>query len=130
MVADGEITLEEPASAVEIGLAYAHIIEPLPPNVTSPAGSSRKLRLVQASFRVKDTAALRLDVGRGLRDISLRQFNEDPILDEPPPLVSGDIRVRALGWQSDRTRGLWRIEQETPLPFTLLSVDSEIKVND
>jgi hypothetical protein len=46
------------------------------------------------------------------------------------PLVSGDIKVRALGWQSDRTRGLWRIEQSAPLPFTLLSVNAEIKVND
>ncbi len=129
-VTDGEITLSDPATEVEIGLAYTHIIEPLPPGVTSAAGSSRKIRLIKAVLRVKDTAALRLDVGRGLRDVSLRQIGEEIIIDMPPPQFSGDICVRALGWQSDRTRGLWRIEQEAPLPFTLLSVGSEIKVND
>jgi len=73
---------------------------------------------------------LRLDVGRGLHDIALRQLGEDPILDSAPPSVSGDIRVRALGWQPDGTRALWRIEQDVPLAFTLLSVTTEIKVND
>lgn len=126
-VVGGQITLDEPASDVQIGLSYAHIIEPLPPNMLGIGGSSLKLRLVQAIFRLKDTAALQLDVGRGLKDIPLRQLGEDPILDEPLPLISGDIKVRALGWQADRTRGLWRIEQDKPLPFTLLSVNTELK---
>ena len=52
------------------------------------------------------------------------------ILDAPPPLVSGDITVRALGWKIDGTQSLWRIEQDVPLAFTLLSVITEIKVND
>lgn len=69
-------------------------------------------------------------MGRGLSDIALRQLGEDEILDAPPPLVSGDIRVRALGWQNDPTSPLWRIEQDVPLAFTLLSVTTEIKVND
>ena len=129
IITDGEVTLEEAAYAVEIGLSYAHIIEPLPPSEVGAAGGGRKLRMVQGIFRIKDTAALRLDVGRGLNDIALRQLGEE-ILDEPPELVSGDIRVRALGWQEDSTRALWRIEQDVPLPFTLLSVTTELKVND
>jgi hypothetical protein len=86
--------------------------------------------MVQGIFRLQDTAALRLDVGRGLSDIALRRFGAGEILDEPLPLVSGDIRVRALGWQSGNTSPLWRIEQSVPLPFTLLSVTTELKVND
>ncbi|MCB9982437.1 MAG: hypothetical protein H6861_02010 [Rhodospirillales bacterium] len=64
------------------------------------------------------------------QDLALRQLGEDLILDAPPPLVSGDIRVRALGWQNDATAALWRIEQSDPLAFTLLSVTAELKVND
>jgi len=88
------------------------------------------VRLVEAVFRIEETAALRLDVGRGLRDIPLRQFGIDVILDEAPPPVSRDVRVHALGWQNDTARPLWRIEHDMPLPFTLLSVTTELKVND
>lgn len=129
-VTTGTITLSEAASNVQIGLPFTHIIEPLPPSDLGNAGGARKTRLVEATFRLQDTQSFKLDVGRGLSDISLRQLGEDEILDEPPPSVSGDIRVRALGWQADNTKPLWRIEQDEPLAFTLLSVINEIKVND
>ncbi|MCD8566478.1 MAG: hypothetical protein LRY36_00860 [Alphaproteobacteria bacterium] len=129
-VTSGQLVLEAAASQVQVGLSYTHIIEPLPPSGVSEVGAARKVRLVEAVFRLQDTAALRLDVGRGLGDVSLRQLGEDEILDEAPPLVSGDIGVRALGWQNDATKPLWRIEQAVPLPFTLLSVNTELKVND
>ncbi len=129
IVTDGEIILDEAASTIEVGLSFTHIIEPLPPSDVGAAGGGRKIRLVQGIFRLQDTAALRLDVGRGLNDIPLVSFG-DEVLDMPPPLISGDIKVRALGWPSDLTRPLWRVEQDIPLPFTLLSVSAEIKVND
>ncbi len=129
-VLGGSVTLSEPASNVQIGLAYTHIIEPLPPNEVGKVGAGRKLRLVEAIFRLKDTASLRLDVGRGLKDVSLKDFGDTITLDEPIPLVSGDVRVRGLGWQKEGVSPLWRIEQNLPLPFTLLSVATEIKVND
>ncbi len=129
-VVGGSITLANPASAVEIGLPYTHIIEPLPPSEVGAAGGGRKIRLVQAIYRLMETAALRLDIGRGLSDISLRQIGGGEILDAPAPRVNGDIPVRSLGWHHDTTAPMWRIEQDIPLPFTLLSVTSEIKVND
>lgn len=129
-VTDGMITLSEPASRVEIGLPYTHVVEPLPPAAYGDGQMVRKIRLIEAVFRVLDTSALRLDIGRGARDISLRQMGEDEILDAPPPAVSGDIGVRALGWKDDLSKPLWRIEQSAPLPFTLLSVITEIKIND
>ena len=128
-VTGGAVTLAEAASSVEIGLPYTHIIEPLPPSDIGNAGGGRRVRLVEGIFRLQNTAALRLDVGRGLDDVSLKQFGEEEILG-PPPLISGDISVRALGWHNDMTTPLWRIEQSAPLPFTLLSVMTEIKVND
>lgn len=130
IVTDGEITLDEPANLVHVGLSYTHIIEPLPPNILDQGGGGRMIRLVEAIFRIEETAALRLDVGRGLRDIPLRSFGIDVLLDEPPVPVSRDVRVHALGWQNDLSRPLWRIEHDMPLPFTLLSVTTELKIND
>lgn len=126
----GQVILTEAASKVEIGLSYTHIIEPLPPSELGNAGAGRRVRLVEGLFRLQDSQSLRLDIGRGLNDIALRQLGEGPILDEPPPKFSGDITVRALGWQNDRTKPLWRIEQDVPLAFTLLSVTTQLKVND
>lgn len=128
-VLGGAVTLSEPASAVQIGLPYTHIVEPLPPNEVGKIGAGRKIRLIEAIFRLQDTAAMRLDVGRGLKDVSLKEFGSE-LLDQPNQIISGDVRVRALGWQKQGVSPLWRIEQDLPLPFTLLFVASEIKVND
>ncbi len=129
-VQGGSVTLDEPANSVQIGLPYTHIIEPLPPNESGSIGAGRKLRLIEAIFRLQDSAALRLDVGRGLQDVPLKDLNGNSILDAPQVSVDGDVRIRALGWQKDGTQPLWRIEQSAPLPFELLFVSSEIKVND
>jgi len=130
IVTDGSITLNAPASSVEIGLPFTHIIEPLPPSSLSSNGAGRATRLIEGVFRVENTAAMTLDIGRGLDDIPLRDFDEVPILDAPITPVSKDIIVKAFGWSKDQTQPLWRIEQDTPLPFTLLSVTTELKVND
>ncbi len=130
IVTAGQIILDDPATTIEVGLSYTHIVEPLPPSVIEQNGAGRAVRLVEAVFRIEGTAALRLDVGRGLRDIPLRQFGEDVILDEPPSRMNRDVRVHALGWQNDSSRPLWRIEHDMPLPFTLLSVTTELKIND
>lgn len=128
-VTSGVISLAENANKVEVGLPYTHIVTPLPPPMLDSL-AGRKIRLVEAIFRLYKTQALRLDVGQGLKDIALKQLGEDIILDAPPPTVSDDIRVRALGWQVNGTKPLWRIEQDKPYPFTLLSVAAETKVND
>lgn len=130
VVSSGAVTLEKAALTVQIGLPYTHVVEPLPPSVVNNGGTGRATRLVEAIFRLENTAALRVDVGRGLKDVSLKQQSGAIVLDAPPPQVSKDVKLRALGWQSDGAEPLWLIEQSVPLPFTLLSVTTELKVND
>ncbi len=129
-VSDGGIVLAEAAGDVQIGLGFTHTIVPLPPSdhELQGIGQGGKVRLVAVSFRLQDTSALRLDVGRGFIDIPFKRFGED-VLDSPPPLFTGDKTVRAFGWKNQGTESLWRIEQDTPLPFTLLKVTAEIGVN-
>ena len=128
-VALGQITTDHAVQKLQAGLPFTHIVEPLPPSNISEVGYSRAVRLVEATFRISNTAALTLDVGRGLKDISLRQLGEVSILDAAPPIVSGDIKVRAYGWKNDTSKPLWRIEQNLPLPFALLSVHTEVIAN-
>ncbi len=128
-VAAGRITLDTPATALQAGLPFSHVIEPLPVNPAAEGGAGRVLRLVEVGFRLEDTAALRVDVGAGPTDLPLHRFGPQPA-GGVPERVSGDRRLRALGWRSDIDTPLWRIEQDAPLPFTLLSVTMELKVND
>jgi hypothetical protein len=124
----GSITLDPPARTVEVGLPYAHRIEPLPANLMGQAGGDL-VRLIAVSFRLEGTAALRADLGRGLQELPLHRFGPQPVRGVPPR-VSGDRRLRALGWRRDIDKPLWSIRQDAPLPFTLLSVTMDLKVNN
>jgi hypothetical protein len=131
VVSGGHITLAEPAATIQAGLPYTHEIEPLPPvvSVGGGMGPGQVVRLVRASFRLLDTKALHIDTGRGLTAIPFRRFGKDTF-DGGPPAFSGDMRIRAIGWNRDVYQPLWRVAQDVPLPCTVLSVSTEIKVAD
>lgn len=130
LVTGGAVELSDPVSAVEVGLGYAHVIEPLPPTVASAKSGTQGgyVRPISFTFRVRDTAALSLDVGNGLHEVPFKRFGQG-VLDQPTEPFTGDKTVRAYGWRQGGVAPLWRIEQDTPLPFVLLSVASEISVN-
>jgi hypothetical protein len=131
MVAGGAVVLEAPATAVEVGLPFAMAVEPLPPAALQPRLSNQGIpvRLVSASFRLLETRALRVDTGRGFRDVPMKRFGDD-VLDAPPLPFTGDLTVRALGWRRGGTAPLWRVEQDAPLPCTILAVSTLIKAGD
>jgi hypothetical protein len=128
VVSGGAVELDAPALKVEIGLPFAHEIEPLPPYFEGPAPIGT-VRLIKATFRLEDTQALRADLGRGFRDLPFRTLGDD-LLDRPTAPFTGDKSARGLGWRRSPARPLWRIVQDAPLPFTLLSVTTDLKVND
>lgn len=126
VVSSGTVTLDTAAEKVVIGLAYTHVIEPLPPSTLSNTGNAKASRLIEAIFRIEDTAALYLDVGSGLIDI----LEDEQTPGQPAQELNGDKKIRSLGWHRDMSIGQWKISQSVPLPFTLLSVTTETKVND
>ncbi len=132
VVSGGSITLAYPAQAIEVGLPFTHIVEPLPPLPDGPGGggNGRQMRLVRVSFRVLDTPVLHVDTGRGPTAASFKRFGPSGVLDAPPPPFTGDVTVRAVGWQRDSVRPLWSISQDTPHPCCVLSVTTETKVTD
>jgi len=131
VVTAGQVVLGQEATSLEVGLPYTHILEPLPPSpqATGHASQGGRVRLVSLTFRLKDTQALTLDVGRGPKDVAFKRFGKLGVLDSAPEPFTGDITVRALGWRSNGTEHLWRIQQDTPLPFSVLSLVEELTAN-
>ena len=130
IVSGGAVTLTAPATKVAIGLAFMHEIEPLPADLITPAGSATgPSRLVAVTFRLLETPALNVDLGQGPRALALRRFNVDHF-DAPPTPFTGDATLRGIGWRRDRIAPLWRITGTAPLPLTLLTVTTEIRMND
>jgi hypothetical protein len=130
-VINGEIFLDEPARSLQVGLPFAHVIEPLPPHLPSGANGvqGQKLRPIAITFRLHDTSALTLDIGNGLINVPLTRLGRQEF-DRSPVPFSGDKKFRTLGWQQDGANSVWRIQQDIPLPFKLLSVTTEISINE
>ncbi|MBI5165304.1 MAG: hypothetical protein HY985_15540 [Magnetospirillum sp.] len=128
-VEGGAIVLPEPATTVQMGLAFTHVIEPLPPVVQGGGSTGLKARLVRAAFRLLDTQAFHIDTGRGLTPIPFRRFGTTRY-GEAPPAFSGDVQIRAIGWTRDAFKPLWRVAQDVPLPCTVLSVATEMKLTE
>ncbi len=126
----GAVTLGTAVSSVEIGLPFNHLIEPLPPMVQTESGGLQgtRLRPVAFTFRLYQSHALRLDSGRGFREIPFKRLGVG-VLDSAPSTFTGDRTIRAFGWRESGTDPLWVINHDAPLPFTLLSVATEISVN-
>ena len=130
-VSAGAIQLDAPASAIVAGLDYRHVVEPLPPLVSNAIGTGYgiKVRLIEATFRLLETQALTVDTGGGSEPAPF-QLLGGALLDAPVAPFTGDKNIRALGWRAAGVQPLWRIAGEAPLAFTLLSVTTELKVND
>lgn len=128
-VSGGQIILPDAANDITVGLLYAHIVEPLPPAFSSARGKTQEplYRPVRLVFRVHETSSLRVDAGNGARDLLFFEPGTGPANPDPTPF-SGDKNLRALGWRRGPKTPPWRIEQSKPLPFTLLSATTEIKV--
>ena len=122
-IVGGEVVLARTAHKVRLGLAFAHEIEPLPQG--GAAGRSlapdvlhRPIRYV---FRLFESEGLCLDTGAGPREARLPALSGRA--------YTGDVAVRALGWRRGTMHPPWRIVQEAPRPFRLLSVATEQKVS-
>jgi len=129
LVSGGAVTLARPARRLEAGLAFAHAIQPLPAEIGGDGSiQARPMRLVRAVFRLQESGACIVDTGQGPRPMSFARFGAPgQALDGAPALFTGDREWRGLGWVRGLDRPLWRLEQDTAQPFTLLSVSTELK---
>lgn len=132
VVQGGEVAVGAAAYQAAVGLPFQHIIEALPVAGSVAGGSAqgRSYRVVEATFRLHETGALVCDLGAGLTPVPFRQVGGTTSFDSPAPNFSGDKHIRALGWRRSGIDAPWRIDQDVPLPCTVLSVTTEIKVTN
>lgn len=121
LVENGSVTLPFPVTRLVAGLAFHHAIEPSPVLALDRRAQDARYRTVRLSFRLHATSALRLDLGGG----AIPQA-----LPGSPDGFTGDHAVRLLGWRRGIERPPWKIIQDDPSPFTLLSVSHQLQVND
>lgn len=121
VVTGGQITLDYEATKVEAGLGYQSQLRPVRLEGGNPAGTAqgRKrrwgelfVRLVQSAY---PTINGELPPTRGAADT----------MDEPPPLVTGDISVQSLGWDRD---GYVDITHDRPLPLQVVGIFGTMSV--
>ena len=122
--AAGSVTLPVPARDVVFGLPFTHEVAPMPiaspgARTSLPQGGYRPIRV---TFRVQRTAHLTADAGRGPVDL---------VPSRPPQeAITADVTTRTAGWRRDATLPPWSVAQDRPLPCTILSATTELKVND
>lgn len=120
-VANGAITLTDPAAVVHVGLPYEGFLKTHNLNAAAPG---KAVSIVELIIRFLST--LGVDYGTDLYDldsIEHRDVGNDP-LDRPAPVFSGARKVRNADSSLDSTKGKHVIiAQRLPLPCVVQSVD-------
>lgn len=124
--AQGGVTLPNQGSKIVVGLAYTAQFQSLYLDVGEPTIQSKRKSITALTVRM--TKARGLKVGTDFAD--LVEMKELPAVDYTPPigLYTGDRRVILPG--GFNTTGQVCIQQDYPLPATVLGIIPEVKVGD
>jgi len=126
----GNVTLARASFRTLIGLHFRTEIEMLTPEVGTGTGTAQgnSMRTSEMTLRFLDTIGATVVDGEGTEQVlAFRQFGAG-ILDQPPDLFTGNVRIEVLGW--DLGRSAITIVQDQPLPMHLLAVIRKFQVND
>lgn len=122
------VTLDKPATRVEMGIGFEREIIPPPPALATdqtPVGWRQRLHTLR--LQLIDTLALRIDVGMGLRDVACRR-SDAAIFDAAPQSVNTGVELRGIGWNGDADVPLWKIKTDCPLPCRVASAKMDIEI--
>lgn len=127
IVVSGSVTLDAPASVVHVGLPFSSVLQTMPLTGVGQDGVSEesKKRISGVTLRLYKT--LGFSIG-GDNDVELQSFrSSSDAMNAPPALFSGDKKVAFRGkW--DRASFV-RIEQNQPLPLTVLGIFPSVSSN-
>lgn len=121
VVTGGQVTIERVAVNAEVGLEYQPRVETMPFNIGLNNGpnAAQKKRIMRCAIQLFESVGVIVN-GQRLADktTGVNQF------DAPQP-QTGFKRVFLHGWSLEASV---TITQTTPMPFTLLALDLEVKV--
>jgi hypothetical protein len=125
----GGITLDSPASVVQVGLGYTHRGKTLKMEAGAVAGTSvgKKKRIHALTFVLLDSHTVQF--GAEIDSLEERDFREvGDAMDSAAPLFTGEKYYEFDGpWDTD-VRVIY--ESDDPTPFTLLAIAPELTTND
>jgi len=121
VVSGGQITIDHVATVIEAGLEYQPRIETLPLNIPLKNGpnAAQKKKIARVAVQLFESNGIIVS-GERLADKTIGQDQ----FDAPTP-QTGFKRIYLLGWSLEATVV---ISQDTPMPFTILALDLEVKV--
>lgn len=123
VVAGGSVTLDNPASKVHVGLPYTATLETLPVSVeTAGYGQGRFKNVNKVWLKLFESSG----VFAGTRPDDLEELKQrtDETFGTATRLLTGEYELTIAGeWNSD---GRVIVEQQNPLPLTLLAITKEV----
>jgi hypothetical protein len=128
-VAGGAITLDAPASKVQVGLGYAHTFECLKIDAGASAGTAvgRTKRIHGITLVLLDSMNTRIGPDRTrLTALEFREVGD--AMDTAVPLFTGERYVELEGDYQLDTR--FMIRDDSPGPFVLLAAAPALKTNE
>ena len=123
VASDGTVKLPRQYQKIHVGLSYSTLIETLDPEIDGANGLIK--RTVRAILRFRETAGGG-EVGPDKDSLVKMKFPLPDDYGNPPGLFSGDMNVALVGRHSGSASIM--VKHDYPLPFTLLSQTSVIKV--
>lgn len=119
-VSGGNITLDNPATAIEAGLHYDGRLQLLKIEVAGQAGTNQAdaVSVHKVVLRVQDSVSALV---RGKRLV----FGTAATLSSPPVTFTGDKPIGVIGTSNDEIL----IERDQPYPMTLLCVMRQVSIN-
>lgn len=129
-VSSGSITLARPASKVHAGLGYTSTLETMRLEAGGNDGTAqgKKKRVNRVVLRVYRTVGGKLGPDTDHMD-RIDYASTGDTMDEAVPYRTGDVGPKIMGG-SFNTHGRIVVQQDQPLPFTLLGIIPQAAVND
>jgi hypothetical protein len=122
IVASGQITIDPPADAIEVGLDYTPVITTMPLNNHGLEGGpniAQKKRILRAGINIYNSNGVIVNGQRiADRTIGINQF-------DPPEPQTGIKRIFIPGWSLEAQL---TITQDTPFPLTILNISNEVMI--
>lgn len=130
VVSGGQVTLPRKAYRSLVGLHFTSETVLLTPEVGTGSGTAQgnNMHTGELTMHFLNTVGATVLDGDGeAQEVPWRSFGS-AVLDQPPPLFTGLVRITMLGWE--RGRAEITVRQDHPLPMHLLSAIRKFTVND
>lgn len=129
VAADGSITLDNEATLVTVGLGFRAQLQTMPLDVNDGGGTIQGKRKKINALTIKAVNTRGLQSGSTFGSLTpIKELAPQVVLGEPIPLATGDERIiMDPNWTVE---GQVCIQQDDPLPATVLGVVPEITIGD